>query len=132
MASWSWLYGSWIYNYLCNQCLSPRTLWVRIPLMARSIWYNIMWQRLAMTCGRSVVFCGYSGFLHRLNWPPRYNWNMVESGVKHHTPNPIVKKTISTDGTRQYTNTVLQSQTLCSSNKQRNSHCRGFPCNITL
>jgi len=21
--SWSWLYGSWIYNYLCNQCLSP-------------------------------------------------------------------------------------------------------------
>ena len=21
--SWSWLYGSWIYNCLCNQCLSP-------------------------------------------------------------------------------------------------------------
>jgi hypothetical protein len=20
--SWSWSYGSWIYNYLCNQCLS--------------------------------------------------------------------------------------------------------------
>jgi len=19
----SWSYGSWIYNYLCNQCLSP-------------------------------------------------------------------------------------------------------------
>jgi hypothetical protein len=30
--SWSWSYGSWIYNYLCNQCLSPITLWVRIPL----------------------------------------------------------------------------------------------------
>ena len=27
----SWLYGSWIYNYPCNQCLSPLTLWVRIP-----------------------------------------------------------------------------------------------------
>ena len=26
------MYGSWIYNYLCNQCLSPLTLWVRIPL----------------------------------------------------------------------------------------------------
>ena len=25
-------YGSWIYNYLCNQCLSPLTLWVRTPL----------------------------------------------------------------------------------------------------
>jgi len=21
--SWLWLYGKWIYNYLCNQCLSP-------------------------------------------------------------------------------------------------------------
>jgi hypothetical protein len=30
--SWSWLYGSWIYNYMCNQNLSPLTLWVWIPL----------------------------------------------------------------------------------------------------
>ena len=31
--SWSWsYYDSWIYIYLCNQCLSPLTLWVRIPL----------------------------------------------------------------------------------------------------
>jgi hypothetical protein len=28
--SWSWSYSSWIYNYLCNQCLSPQKLWVRI------------------------------------------------------------------------------------------------------
>ena len=27
--SWPWLYGSWIYNYLCDQCLSPLKLWVR-------------------------------------------------------------------------------------------------------
>ena len=26
----SWSYGSWNYNYLCNQCLSPLMLWVRI------------------------------------------------------------------------------------------------------
>jgi hypothetical protein len=25
--SWTWSYGSWIYNQLCNQCLSPLTLW---------------------------------------------------------------------------------------------------------
>jgi hypothetical protein len=25
-------HGSWIYNYLCNQCLSPLMLWVWIPL----------------------------------------------------------------------------------------------------
>jgi hypothetical protein len=30
--SWSWSYGSWIYYFLCNLCLSPLTLWVRIPL----------------------------------------------------------------------------------------------------
>jgi len=32
--SWSWSYGRWIYNYLCNQCLSLLMLWVRILLMA--------------------------------------------------------------------------------------------------
>ena len=31
-SSLSWLYDSWNYNYLCNQCLSSLTLWVRIPL----------------------------------------------------------------------------------------------------
>ena len=31
LPSWPWSYDSWIYNYLCNQCLSPLMLWVRIP-----------------------------------------------------------------------------------------------------
>jgi hypothetical protein len=30
--SWSWSSGSWIYDYLWNQCLSPPRLYVRIPL----------------------------------------------------------------------------------------------------
>jgi len=37
--SWSWSYCSWIYNYLCNQWLSPLKLGVLIPLMARYIRY---------------------------------------------------------------------------------------------
>ena len=36
---WPWSYGSWIYNYMylhiCNQCLSPLMLWVRISIRAR-------------------------------------------------------------------------------------------------
>ena len=28
---WSWLHGCWIYNYLCNQFLSPLMLCVLIP-----------------------------------------------------------------------------------------------------
>ena len=41
---------------------------------------------LSITCVRSVIFSGFSGFLHQLNWPPRYNWNIVEGGVKHLKP----------------------------------------------
>jgi hypothetical protein len=37
----SWLYGSWIYNYLCNQCLSPLKLWVRTPFMVSCTQYII-------------------------------------------------------------------------------------------
>ena len=32
LEDWSWSYDSWIYNYLCNQCLSSLMLWVWIPL----------------------------------------------------------------------------------------------------
>jgi len=41
--SWSWWYSNWIYNYQCNQCLSPLMLWVRTTFMARCTWNNIMW-----------------------------------------------------------------------------------------
>jgi hypothetical protein len=33
----------------------------------------------SVTCDRSVVLSSIS---------PRYNWNIVKSGVKHHNPNP--------------------------------------------
>jgi len=33
--SWPWSYGSWIYNNLLNQCLSPLMLWVRISIVTR-------------------------------------------------------------------------------------------------
>jgi hypothetical protein len=39
--SWLWLYGCLIYNYLCNQYLSPLTLWVRIPLR-RGVLYTTL------------------------------------------------------------------------------------------
>jgi hypothetical protein len=29
----SWSYGIWIYNYLCNHCLSPLKLWVWTPFI---------------------------------------------------------------------------------------------------
>ena len=33
--SWPWSYGSWIYNYLSNQCLLPLMLWVQISIRER-------------------------------------------------------------------------------------------------
>jgi hypothetical protein len=36
-----------------------------------------------------VTFSEYSGFLHQ------YNWNIVESGIKHHNPNPYPKYSLS-------------------------------------
>jgi hypothetical protein len=41
--SWSWSYGSWIYHYLLNQCISPLKLWVRTSFMAKCNRYNTMW-----------------------------------------------------------------------------------------
>ena len=58
--SWSWSYGSWIYNYLWHQCLSPLTLWVRILLMGRCIRFNIMRYNLWHV----------GGFLRVLWFPP--------------------------------------------------------------
>ena len=36
------------------------------------------------TCDRSVDFSRYSNFLQQYNWLPRYSWNIVQRGVKHH------------------------------------------------
>ena len=40
-SSWLWSYGSWIYNYLYNQCLSSLKLWVRTLLM-RGVLYTTL------------------------------------------------------------------------------------------
>jgi len=37
-----------------------------------------MLYRLSLTCSRSVVFSGYSSFLHKYNCQPRSGWNIVE------------------------------------------------------
>jgi hypothetical protein len=34
-----------------------------------------------------INLSGYISFLHQKIWPPRYNWNIDESGAKHHDPN---------------------------------------------
>jgi hypothetical protein len=71
---WSWSYCSWIYNYMCNQCLLPLQLWILFPLMLRSTRYNIMIKLVS-------DFRQVDGFLHQLNWQSRYNWNTVNNTI---------------------------------------------------
>ena len=54
-----------------------------------SIQHYVITFHLSVTCGRSVVFSWYSGFHYQYNWQPQYSWNIIESGVKHHNPNPL-------------------------------------------
>ena len=54
--SWTWSYGSWIYNYLCNQCLSPLTMGVGMPLRS----CNIMWKSIKQCL---FVFKGVTSFV---------------------------------------------------------------------
>jgi hypothetical protein len=51
--SWRW-HVSLIYNYLCNQCLSPLKIWVRISFIGRCTRSKIMCSSWSVTSDRSV------------------------------------------------------------------------------
>jgi hypothetical protein len=79
----SWSYGSWIYNYLCNQCLSPLKLWVLNPVHGKVYLIQPYVIKFISDLWRRWFSSGTLVFLQQ-NWPPRYNWNIVEIDVKHH------------------------------------------------
>jgi hypothetical protein len=83
---WCWSYSKWIYNYLCNQCPSPLKLWVRIPLR-RGVLDSTLCDKVCQWFATDRWFSPGTGFPHQYNWMPRYNWNIVESGVKYLNPN---------------------------------------------
>ena len=86
-SSWPWSYGSWIYNYLCNQCLSPLMLWVRISIRARC---TTLCDKVCQWLATGLWFSPPIKLTATI-----YNWNIVESGVKHHQTN---KTNTSTGG----------------------------------
>jgi hypothetical protein len=85
--SWLWTYVCWIYNYLGNQLRSPLTLWDRI-LFRSGVLDTTLCDKVCQWLARGRWFSqGTPISSINKNWPPRYNWNIVESGVKHHNPN---------------------------------------------
>ena len=67
------------FKGLCNQYLSPLTLWARIQLR-RGVLDTTLYNKVCQ-CLQLV-----GGFLRVLRVPPRYNWIIVEGGVKHQKP----------------------------------------------
>jgi hypothetical protein len=54
--------------------------------VARCTRYNIMWKVCQWFATVLWFSTAIPGFLQHKNWPPRYNWNIVESGVEPHNP----------------------------------------------
>ena len=77
--SWSWSYDNSTYDYICNQYISPLTLWGQTTLR-RCVLDTTVCDEFCQTCAKSGVFSEYSAFL----WPPRYNWTIAKNGVIHH------------------------------------------------
>jgi hypothetical protein len=67
--SWSWSYGSWIYNCLCNQCLSPLKLWVQIQLM-RGVLDTTL-------CDKVCQWLAVGGCFRVLRFPPPIMVNLT-------------------------------------------------------
>ena len=84
---WSHSYGSWIYNYLFNQCLSLLTLWVLILFM-RGVLDTTLCDKVCQWLTAGQWFSPGTP-VTSTNKTDRhdYSWNIVESGVKHHEPN---------------------------------------------
>jgi hypothetical protein len=69
----SWSYGRWIYNYICNQCLSPFKFWVRIPLISMCTWYNFIWLSFQWLVTGQWFSLGTPVSSNKKNFLPRYS-----------------------------------------------------------
>ena len=81
-----WSYGSLIYNYLCNQCQPPPTDVCEFESQSgRGVYHYVI--KFASDLRQVGGFLRVLRFPPKKNWPQRYIWNIVESGVKQHQPN---------------------------------------------
>jgi hypothetical protein len=58
--SWMWSFS----DYLCNQCLSPLTLWVQIQFR-RGVLDTTLCGKVCQWLANGRWFSGYSDFLHQ-------------------------------------------------------------------
>ena len=118
LPSWSWSYDRWIYNKLWNQCPSPLTLWVWIP-PSRGVLDTTLCDKV---CQRLAAdgFLRVLRFPPPINWQPRYNWNSVESGARHHKSNLLGGCAFAASALVRSSQYVLSSPTESIRNRMTN------------
>jgi hypothetical protein len=90
-ASLPWSYGSWIYNHLCNQCLSPVMVWVRgcrphtrlittVQGFICFMVFNATFNNISVISWRSVLLVEEIGENH---WPVVSHWQTLSHNVVH-------------------------------------------------
>ena len=61
---------------------------LKLPFMARCTQIQHYVRKFLCDLRQVGGFLRVLRFPPPINWPPWYNWNIVESGIKHHNPNP--------------------------------------------
>jgi hypothetical protein len=103
LTAWHWKISSWTYNmyviFRGRYGRDPMVVEFRVqsePIMTKVVSLNPVHGEMYSIQHYLIKFVGdgdlrqicgfhrYSGFLHQ------YNWNIVESGIKHHKPNQAI------------------------------------------
>ena len=75
-----------IANFESQKLLQNRMLWRSTCFyIVTFVHWNIVFIE---SCMYKSVLGKINKLQKKLNWPSRYSWNIVESGVKHNNPNP--------------------------------------------
>jgi hypothetical protein len=75
----SWSCGSWIYNFLCSQCLSPLKVWVWIRVSSpnktdrHNITKILLKVALSTITPNPLSFIYYWRYLHKITWKRKQN-----------------------------------------------------------
>jgi hypothetical protein len=84
------IYGNWIYNHLVQSV--PFTTKVVSSNLVHGEVYSIPYYMIVCqlhATGRWFSAGTPVSFTNKTD-PPRYNWNIAKSGVKHHNPKPHI------------------------------------------
>ena len=68
------------FLFIMESCAMAQTIYLQDD------WWNVFCSMWAIKVNRYLIFCPVALRSGSEYWAPRYNWNIVESGAKHHKP----------------------------------------------